>query len=41
MWNYTVAQSVDPGTYYLMVLTDWDGVHFNWSWVNMTIKKAN
>ena len=40
-WNYTVAQSVDPGTYYLMVLTDWNGIHFNWSWQIITIKKAN
>ena len=28
-WTYTVAPTVPPGTYYLFVLTDWKGRHFN------------
>ena len=29
-WNYTVSTSVDPGIYFIVLLTDWDGVHYNW-----------
>ncbi len=37
-WNYTVAPSVEKGLYYIVVLMDWSGVHFNWSWVAIVIK---
>lgn len=40
-WKYTVDPSVPPGNYYLAVVTDWSGVHYNWSWIVVTIKKAN
>jgi hypothetical protein len=40
-WKFTVATSVHPGTYYLVVLMDWYGKHYNWSWVIITIKQAN
>ena len=40
-WKYTIATSVDPGDYHLVVLADWNGVHYNWSWLNITIKKAD
>jgi hypothetical protein len=39
-WNYTISQSVDPGTYNLVVLADWKGKSFDWSWVSIVIKKA-
>jgi hypothetical protein len=39
-WNYTISQSVDPGTYNLVVLADWKGNSFNWRWVSIVIKKA-
>lgn len=39
-WKYTIPTSVDPGDYYLVVLVDWQGKHYNWSWVNIVIKKA-
>jgi hypothetical protein len=29
-WKYTVSTSLDPGTYYVFVLADWQGKHFNW-----------
>ena len=29
-WNYTVSASVDPGIYFIVLLTDWSGVHYNW-----------
>jgi hypothetical protein len=40
-WSYTISQSVDPGTYNLVVLADWKGRSFNWSWVTIIIKKAH
>ncbi len=40
-WKYTIATSVDPGGYHLVVLVDWNGIHYNWSWLNITIKKAD
>jgi hypothetical protein len=40
-WSYTISQSVDPGTYSLVVLADWEGKSFNWSWVQIVIKKTN
>ena len=39
-WSYTISQSVNPGTYNLVVLADWRGKSFNWSWVNIIIKKS-
>lgn len=39
VWKYHLDPSMNPGQYYLMVLTDWQGVHYNWSWVMVTIKK--
>ena len=38
-WKYQVATSVNPGGYYLVVLTDWKGQHYTWSWNVVTIKK--
>jgi hypothetical protein len=38
-WNYKVATSVEPGQYFLVVLTDWNGVHWSWSWAAVRIKK--
>jgi hypothetical protein len=39
-WTYTISQSVNPGTYNLVVLADWKGKSFNWSWVHVVIKKT-
>jgi len=39
-WIYTISPSVDPGTYHFVVLADWQGKHYNWSWLNIEIKKA-
>ncbi len=40
-WSYTISQSADPGQYSLVVLADWKGKSFNWSWVIIDIKKTN
>ena len=38
-WSYTISPSIKHSTYYLVVLMDWGGIHYNWSWANITIKK--
>lgn len=40
-WKYRIAQTVDHGSYHLMVLTDWNGQYYNWSWDLITINQAN
>lgn len=29
-WTYTVPTTVTPNTYYLFILADWKGKHYNW-----------
>ena len=36
-WNYTLATAVSHGTYYLVVLSDWKGIHYNWYMVEITV----
>ena len=38
-WKYRVDPSVHPGGYHLVVLTDWDGTSYSWSWANVELKK--
>jgi hypothetical protein len=40
-WNYTLSPSLNPGTYYLAVLADWKGIHYNWRWATIIVKQAN
>ena len=40
-WKYRVAQTVDPGKYYLSVVTDWAGVHYNIWWQEIQIKQQS
>lgn len=30
-WTYTLSQTVKPGSYYIYILADWKGIHFNWN----------
>jgi len=39
-WSYTISPTIDPGIYYAVVLADWKGKSFDWSWVAIRIKKA-
>ncbi len=39
-WSYTVSPSLDPGIYYAVVLADWKGKSFDWSWRAIRIKKG-
>jgi len=40
-WKYQVSPAVEPGPYYLAVLTDWNGKHYNIWWQQVIIKKAD
>jgi hypothetical protein len=37
-WKYTIAATVPPGLYALVILADWQGKHYNWYWTNITIQ---
>ena len=39
-WKYQVSSSVEPGDYYLAVITDWAGVFYNIWWEFVVIKQA-
>ncbi|MDQ6661172.1 MAG: hypothetical protein M3Z24_09440 [Chloroflexota bacterium] len=39
-WTYTVSSSVQNGSYYIVVLADWKGIHFNWSTIAIKIKNG-
>jgi hypothetical protein len=38
-WTYTIASTVEPGSYGLVVLTDWSGQHWNWFTATLQITK--
>lgn len=38
-WHYQLSSSLSSGSYYLVVLMDWSGVHYNWKWIQITVKK--
>lgn len=40
-WSYTLSSTVPHGTYYLAVLADWKGIHYNWYMVAVTVNNAN
>lgn len=37
-WKYTLAPTLTPGSYDIVILADWKGIHWNWSWVHITVK---
>ena len=39
LWKYQVSTSVATGKYYLVVLTDWKGIHYDWSWIPLKINQ--
>lgn len=40
-WTYTISPTVGHGTYYLAVLADWEGKHFNWYMISINITSKN
>lgn len=39
-WSYTLSPTVHPGLYFIAALMDWEGVHYNWSWVAIRVKQS-
>jgi len=39
-WNYTLSPTLHPGLYYIAALMDWEGIHYNWSWVAIRVKQS-
>jgi serine/threonine protein kinase len=37
-WKYTLVSTVPLGNYDLVILADWRGAHWNWSYTNITIQ---
>lgn len=37
-WKYTLTPTLAPGSYDIVILADWKGIHWNWSWVHITVK---
>ncbi len=37
-WKFKIAPSVEPGQYYLMVLTDWGRTYYNYNWAILNIQ---
>ncbi|HWS82687.1 MAG TPA: hypothetical protein VN207_00340, partial [Ktedonobacteraceae bacterium] len=31
-WKFTISPTVSPGDYFIVGLTDLQGIHYNWSW---------
>ena len=40
-WHYTVSPSVEDGNYDMVILVDWAGQYYNWTWRNISVKKAS
>ena len=41
MWNYQLSPSLEKGTYYLIVLTNWQGTLYNWTAKLINVTKAD
>lgn len=39
-WKYTLSPTVHPGLYYIVSLMDWEGAHYNWSWVAIRVSES-
>ena len=40
-WNFTISSTVSPGNYFIVGLTDWQGIHYNWSWYQLQVVNAS
>lgn len=40
-WTYTLAPTLPHGGYFLVVLADWQGVHYNWSMVAIDVSRVH
>jgi hypothetical protein len=39
IWHYTINPDLKDGTYTLVLLDDWQGQTYNWSWFDLIVKK--
>lgn len=39
-WKFSVSPTVKKGSYWLIIMVDWDGKFYNLSWVPFTVNKA-
>lgn len=39
-WTYTLSPALTRGTYFLAILADWKGIHYNWYLVQITIQQT-
>lgn len=40
-WTYTLSPELHHSRYFLAVLADWKGVHYNWAMVAISVPKGN
>ena len=40
-WTYTLANGVPHGPYYLVVMADWKGIHYNWYMLAITVNDGS
>jgi hypothetical protein len=40
-WTYSLAPTLHRGRYFLVVLADWQGIHYNWSMVAISVAHSN
>lgn len=40
-WTYTVSPALHHGRYFLAVLADWKGIHYNWAMVAVSVPKGS
>jgi hypothetical protein len=41
IWIYALAPTLPGGRYFLVVLADWQGIHYNWSMVAISVTGGN
>jgi hypothetical protein len=40
-WKFTISSTVSSGDYFIVGLTDWQGIHYNWSWYQLQVVNAS
>jgi len=38
-WTYTVSSSIEQGKYFLVILSDWEGIRYNWNTLQINVVK--
>lgn len=40
-WKFTLSSTLSPGDYFIVGLTDWQGIRYNWSWYQFQVVNAS